>query len=131
MPVECLFQQRDALWAFPGTRKRNPEIFPTRVVKLLEVSQHRSTGNRPDVATPAPAKQGSERSAGVVRRARANEINCWRRCAAAADSCATQDVIQFAATLDAPLVSLVPRVRLLPDFTWRVQQPAVGLLLLR
>ena len=123
--------KRHALGTLARAGKRNPEILSSGAMELLEFGQQRRTGNRPHVAAPAAAKQRSQRPAGIVRRARAHQIDTRGGSAAAADSGAAQHVIQFGAALLAALVGFAPGGGLLPDFAGRVLQPALGSFLLR
>src|ERR1700722_19699867 len=131
VPVEGALEQRHTLRTLPGTRERNPEIFPSRTVELFELGQHGGAGNRPDVTTPSAAQKWGQSAAGVVRSSGAQKIDRGRGRAAAADSGAAQHIVQVGAAIAAPFVGLAPGGRLLPDFAGRMFQSALAFFLLR
>src|SRR5208282_2721416 len=88
--IECLLEQRDTFWTLSRTGKRNPQIFSSRAVELFEFGEQSRAWNWPNVTAPAPAKQRSQRAAGVIGSAGADQVDGWRRSVAAADSGAPQ-----------------------------------------
>src|SRR5437667_7966870 len=100
-------------------------------MEVFELGQQRRTGNGPNVTTPTPAKQRSQRPARIVRGAGAYQINGRRRSVAAPDARAPQHVVQLALAAGAKLKGLAPRIRLLADFAGGVLQPTFRFFLLR